>query len=209
MIPSFPAPDSLDGQLWLGLLIKGTDLANNIWAEVNEDVLQALRQRTLEHIQGVSTLRIAVEFRKIQYLQTVGVLSDGSVLRIRRSISTIHTEATRLTAVTMRYGEAYPLLFQNQFLLGSAGVVTKIAKGLSWWQNLSSLRERFAAYCHNVRIMCDSAEPALLSIALQNLLADCPGWPPAIRNAMGIIQTTPLFDPNPLGLYEGGGTDCE
>jgi hypothetical protein len=208
MIPSFPAPDSLDGLLWRSLLVHGTDLANDIWAEVNEDVLRALRQRTLEYIQGVSALRIAVEFRKIQYLQTGSALPDGSVLRIRRSISIIHTEATRLTAVTMRYGEAYPTLFQSRFLRYGASGVILLAKGLSWWENLDTLRRRFAAYCHNVSNMCDGGEPALLSIALQNLVADFPGWPLAIRNAMGIFRTTPLFDPNPLGLYEGGGNDC-
>ncbi len=209
VVPAIPQPDSLDGQLWTSLLIQATDFTKDVWAEVNKPVLLALRQRTLEHIQGVTSLRIAIEFRKIQYLQVVGILSDGSVLRIRRAVSIIHTEATKLTAITMRYGEAFPSLFQNRFLLKASSGIGNIAKGLSWWQNLTDFRERFQAYCHNVRNMCDAAEPALLSITIQSMLADCPGWSQAVKNAMGILQTTPLFDPNPLGLYEGGGTDCE
>ncbi len=57
-------------------------------------------------------------------------------------------------------------------------------------------------------ILCqrDLAAPVLLSLKIQEFLSSIPGMPGGL-----ISTTTPIFDPCPLGFYEGGSgswQDC-
>jgi hypothetical protein len=71
---------------------------------------------------------------------------------------------------------------------------------------MEDFRERILDYLSDVWNQRDLAAPALLSLKIQEFLSSIPGMPGGL-----ISTTTPIFDPCPLGFYEGGSgswQDC-
>jgi hypothetical protein len=193
-------PDGLDGQLWKNVMLNGTELASDVWAKVNPDVLNVLRQRTLEYLRVESLLRISVQCRRIQTLMTMAD-SQGRLLQVKRAVSRIHTEITKLRAITVVYGNRFPNDWVGRFLRGAGRVATCINlydDFVDFWQKLQDYRSEVALHI-------DCTAPAFLSLSIQQLLVDMPGLSQAAKNALSFFGTTPLFDPNPLGWYDNGG----
>lgn len=184
------------------------DFADNLWGEIEEPVLQALRHRTYEYASATAKMRVAYACRQIQWLEyhrsNVGD-QPGLRMRIQKQTSIVHTEITKTTAVDATYIAKYPADG-----LRYVGKVIKRVQWLSFAMNLpgemEDFRERILDYLSDVWNQRDLAAPALLSLKIQEFLSSIPGMPGGL-----ISTTTPIFDPCPLGFYEGGSgswQDC-
>jgi hypothetical protein len=202
-------PDPDDAATYRALISLGTSMAGHLWGQINEPLLQALRQRTLEYVAAVTKMKISYYSREIQWLEyqrlSLGANHPGLLLRIQGRASMIHTELTKTTAIHLEYVDRYPT--QGIRYAG------KVIRGVQWLSfavnlpdNLQQLRERITDYRNDVRLHQDTAGPALLSLKIQEFISSIPGMPGGL-----ISTTTPIFDPCPLGFYDGGGgswRDC-
>jgi hypothetical protein len=201
-------PDSLDGQLYRQIMLKGTRLLANekIWARVRPEILALLRNRTLEHVSAVSMMKISYYCREIQWMNyimiTQGQQYPGLMLRIQNRMCLIHTEITRITAIHTVYVDRYPNL----------NYVSKVLKGVTWFSfgyslatGFGDFRNYVSDYQRDVRNHQDLGAAALLSVKAQQLITSIPKMPTWVKVALS--PTVPYFDPCPLGEYEGGG-DC-
>jgi hypothetical protein len=201
-----PDPDDLFG--YREMLSLATDFADNLWGEIEEPVLQALRHRTYEYASATAKMRVAYACRQIQWLEyhrsNVGD-QPGLRMRIQKQTSIVHTEITKTTAVDATYIAKYPA--------DGLRYVGKVIKGVQWLSfamnlpgEMEDFRERILDYLSDVWNQRDLAAPALLSLKIQEFLSSIPGMPGGL-----ISTTTPIFDPCPLGFYEGGSgswQDC-
>jgi hypothetical protein len=201
-----PDPDDLSGYRQLMSMV--TDFADILWGEVDETVLDLLHQRTYEYVSVTAKMRASYACRQIQWLEyhrlNVGD-QPGLRLRIQKQVSIIHTEMSKMGAINARYLYRYPT-----DALRYLGKVVKGVQWLSFAYNLQNLPEEFKDYLLDYRSdilnQRDWAAPALLSLKIQEYLSSIPGMPGGL-----ISTTTPLFDPCPLGFYEGGSgswQDC-
>lgn len=198
----FQEPDAGDGTLYRDILLESTDLAKETWAHVNKDVLNALSSRTLEYVSAVSRLRISVECRKIQWWQWVQINQGATPaisMRIKKSVSIVHTEMTKIVAIQTKYATKFPNLNWVGKVLGPAGT---LACGASLYYDFPDLIDAINGYRADVRNHQDTAGPALLSVTVQSMLQDIPGLPNWLIVALD--PSIPLFDPVPLGFYDGG-----
>jgi len=200
-------PDPDDATSYRALISLATSLSGKLWGQINEPLLQALRQRTLEYVSCTTKMKISYACREIQWLEyqrlSLGANHPGLLLRIQHRASVIHTEMTKSTAIHMEYVDRYPT--------DGLRYVGKVLKGVQWLSfavklpdNLQQLRERIFDYLKDVELHRDTAGPALLSLQLQAFISSIPGMPGGL-----ISTTTPIFDPCPLGFYEGGGGSWE
>jgi len=202
-------PDLDDAATYRALITLATSLSGHLWGQINEPLLQALRQRTLEYVSGVTKMKISYYCREIQWLEyqrlSLGENHPGLLLRIQHRASVIHTEMTKTTAIHLEYVDRYPtqgIRYAGKVLRG----VQWLAFAVNLPDNLQQLRERIIDYRNDVRLHQDTAGPALLSMKLQEFISSIPGMPSGL-----ITTTTPIFDPCPLGFYDGGGgswQDC-
>jgi hypothetical protein len=122
-------------------------------------------------------------------------------MQIKRSVSIIHSEMTKITAITVRYGTQYPSDWVGRFLTGANRLATAIklySDFTDFWQKLQDYRGEVARHV-------DCTAPEFLSLSIQQILGDTPGLPNAAKNALGFFATTPIFVPNPLLWYDQGG----
>lgn len=200
-------PDPDDGTSYRALMSLATTWAEDLWGEINQPLLQALRQRTLEYASATTKMSISYRCREIQWLEyqrlSLGNNHPGIWLRVQHRASFIHTEMTKTTAIHLEYVDRYPtqgLRYAGKVLRG----VQWLSFAVSLPEDLQSLRERITDWQNDVRLEQDTAGPALLSIKIQEFISSIPGMPAGL-----ISTTTPIFDPCPLGFYEGGGGGWE
>jgi hypothetical protein len=195
-------PDPIDADFYRSILFQATQVANGTWTEINETVLEALSAKTLEYIHAVSMIRIHRECRKIQYYQYLlaqGANSQAILMRIRKSVSLLHTEKTIITAVEVRYATHYPNL---DWLGRSVRCAGFVACGASWYYNWPSLLQNWRDYRADVRNHRNWGAADILSSQIQSMLQDLPGLRAWL--AIGLNPTIPIFSLNgPLGWYDG------
>jgi len=206
-------PESADGVSYRNLLLNVTKFtapaagfADTAWSQIKEPVLQLLRKRTLEYLSATVKMRIAYYCRDIQWLEYTK-LKLGSVpgieMRIRRRLSIIHTEFTKLVAINIRSAVYYPNAFDY------VGKIIRFVEWLSFACNLpDELRQLWedylVPYFEDVRDRRSTTAAMLLSLKIQELFNSIP-------NLLPIPTADPIFWPCPLGLYEGGDAtpqDC-
>ena len=121
-------------------------------------------------------------------------------MRIKKSASIIHTEMTKITAIQMKFIQRFPNLNWVGKVLGPAST---LAGGASLYYSYPDLVDAINGYQSDVRRHVDEAGPAILSCTIQSMLSDIPGMPTWAK--VMLYPSIPLFDPNPLGWYDGGG----
>jgi len=195
-------PNPADGLLYRSILFSATDLARDVWAHVNEDVLEALSSQTLEYLHAVSMLKIQREVRLIQYDQYLlaqGANSSGILMRIRTSESRIQTEITKVTAIDMQFVRKYPNLDWIGNCLEAESYLTCAA---SWYYDWPDLAEDVEAYESDVRNQTYAAAADILSSQIQSMLQELPGLQEWM--VIALDPTVPIFSLNgPLGWYDG------
>jgi hypothetical protein len=203
----FQEPDPADGILYRNILFHSTDLADKIWATINPDVLNALGSKTLEYVSTVSMMKIQMEAREIQlleYAEVHGANGASVALQIQRRESIIHTEITKIVAVDLRYVQHFPDLDWVDRALRMGGF---LAIGASLVEETPEILNAYQGYHTDVQNHQDTAGAALLSSNVQEALID-------FLNAFSVpgiefleielSPDTPIFDPDPLGWYDGG-----
>jgi hypothetical protein len=195
-------PDPDDGLTYRDLLFSGTDIAHDLWADINEDVVEALSSQSLEYVHAVSMIKIQREVRLIQYEQYLlaqGANSSGILMRMRKSASIIHTEITKVTAIDIQYVHKYPNLDWIGRALTAANCLTCAA---SWYYDWPDLQWYIQDYESDVRHGRDSGAADILSSQLQMMLQEIPGLPTWL--SVGLDPTIPILSLNgPLGMYNG------
>jgi hypothetical protein len=198
----FQKPDSADGDLYRDILIEATELAPEIWAKIDKQVLQALRSKTIEYIHAVSLLKIHRECRRIQhyqYLIAQGANRQAMLMRIRRSVSIVHTEITKVSAIHIEYVHRYPNLDWISRGLRAGG---RLACAAAWYYNWPALMDAVRDYKIDVRNHQNFGAADILSSTIQSMLQDLPGLPNWL--VIGLDPTIPIFSLNgPLGWYDG------
>jgi hypothetical protein len=172
-------PDNQDLALIENILIEATDTAADVWkkAKVSQNLYQ-LTQNSLVHLQYRSLQRAVVQFRQLQLIVTAQPLPQGILLRTRRALAVIHTEATIFREVTFELGRRFPL--HDAFAKSGAWVAGagRVAQCLSIYNNIMQAWPLLEQYLFDVRRQCDSGASAeLLGYALAQLADDIqPGF---------------------------------
>jgi len=167
-------PDDQDLALIQNILIEATDTAADVWkkAKVSENLYQ-LTQNSLVYLQYRSVQRAVVQFRQLQLIVTAQPLPQGLLLRTRRALAVIHTEATIFREVTFELGRRFPL--HDAFAKSGAWVAGagRVAQCLSIYNNITQTWPLLVQYLYDVRNQCDSGASAhLLGYALAQLADD-------------------------------------
>jgi len=167
-------PDDQDLALLQNILIEATDTANEIWkkAKVSENIY-LLTQNSLVHLQYRSVQRAVVQFRRLQLIVTAQPLPQGILLRTRRAMAVIHTEATIFREATFELGRRFPL--HDAFAKSGAWLagVGRFAQCVSIVNNIQQAWPLFVQYLIDIRNDCDSGASAdLLGFALAQLADD-------------------------------------
>ncbi len=172
-------PDNQDLALIENILIEATDTAAEVWkkAKVSENLYQ-LTQNSLVYLQYRSVQRAVVQFRQLQLIVTAQPLPQGVLLRTRRALAVIHTEATLFREATFELGRRFPL--HDAFAKSGALVATagRFAQCLSIYNNIMQAWPLLVQYLYDIRNQCDSGASAhLLGFALAQLADDIqPGF---------------------------------
>jgi hypothetical protein len=168
-------PDDQDLALIQTLVLTATSLADDIWqkAKISENLHQ-LTANSLVYLQYRSAQRVLIEFKTIQITQQQIPLPQGTLLRMRRSLAVVHTEATVFRSVTFELGQRYPghdaFARSGAKILGAAG---KFAQCLSIINNAKQTWPLLEQYLYDVRARCDSGASAdLLGFALAQMADD-------------------------------------
>lgn len=199
-------PDQ-DWELYRDIMYKSTDLAHHIWGKVNKQVLESLSSKSLEYVYATSVMKVHIQCRQIQYyhaLQTAGVNQPGLLLRIQKCESTIHTEITKEVAISLRYVKAYPNLDWVNRILGWGG---RAAVCASLLEQAPQIMDAAQGYLLDVHKHQNTAGAALFSSYSQQALIDYLNLfhVPGIEFIqVELSPETPIFDPIPLGMYDGG-----
>ncbi len=211
----FQKPDPEDGELYKSILVSSTDFAAHTWAEVKDEVIEGLSSKTLEYVQATSMLKVQLQVRQIQTLQYAkinGANGAGIDLMIQKRASIIHTEMTKITAINLQYLKRFPDLNWLGRCLKAGGF---FADGFTLANDdLPNLLESYRGYAADVRNHQDTAGPALFSSWIQQTMIDTINGVTLFLFIPGIeyleielSPDVPIFDPNPLGWYDGGSGD--
>lgn|GEM_PF-1961665 len=172
-------PDNQDLALIQNILIEATDTAAEVWkkAKVSENLYQ-LTQNSLVYLQYRSVQRAVIQFRQLQLIVTAQPLPQGILLRTRRALAVIHTEATIFREVTFELGRRFPL--HDAFAKSGAWVAGagRVAQCLSIYNDIMQAWPLLEQYLFDVQRQCDSGASAeLLGYALAQLADDIqPGF---------------------------------
>jgi hypothetical protein len=195
-------PDPADGELYRNILLKSPDIAHGVWAEINTDVLNALRSDTLEYVHAVSMMKIQLKARQIQWLlyeESQGANGAGMALQVQGCENVIEAEYTKITAIDIRYSTTYPDLDWVDRSLFAAGFLSCAA---SWYEDYPDLMLDVRDYTSEVRRHTDEGGADILSSQIQSMMEDLPGLPVGFYYALD--PTVPIFSLyGPLGWYDG------
>ncbi len=131
---------------------------------------------------------------------------------IQKRASIIHTEMTKITAINLQYLKRFPDLNWLGRCLKAGGF---FADGFTLANDdLPNLLESYRGYAADVRNHQDTAGPALFSSWIQQTMIDTINGVTLFLFIPGIeyleielSPDVPIFDPNPLGWYDGGSGD--
>jgi len=196
-VASVLEPDNADLALLQNILLEATDLTADIWkkAKVSENLFQ-LTQNSLVHLQYRSVQRALVQLRTVQLIQTTIPLPHGVLLRTKRVLSIVHTEATIFREATFELGRRFPFhdgLAKSGALIAGAG---RFAQGISLINNAKQTWPLLEQYLFDVRRQCDSGASAdLLGFGLAQMADDLqPGF---VLFPFPLILGSILCDVNP------------
>jgi Bacterial TSP3 repeat len=194
-------PDPADGFSYRNLWLKAPDIADDVWGEINEPLIELLKSDTLEYVSETSLLKIHYECRHIQWLEydeSVAGKTSGLELQIKHSENIIYAEYTKITAIDLEYMTHYPNLDWIDRGLGAAGF---LAGGISLVDDWPDLVDDVNGYMSDVRNHTWTAGDDLLSVQLQQMMQELPGFP---GWPLGLSADVPIWSPYPLGDYDGG-----
>lgn len=167
-------PDDEDSGFLQNILIESTDTSADVWkkAKISENLHQ-LTKNSLVYLQYRSVERIVVRLRMLQIIQTQTPLPQGVLLRTRRTLAVVHTEATVFRAATFELGQRYPghdAFAKSGALVAGGG---RFAQCLSIYNNALQTWPYLEQYLYDVLAECDSgASSDLLGYALAQLADD-------------------------------------
>ena len=202
----FQEPD-VSAEFYRELVLEAPDLAHDIWTEIKEPVLESLSSKTLEYLQATSVMKVELECRRLQTLQAVYGIEysqPGALMRAERSESIIEMEITKEVSIDLEYAKHYPDLDWVGKMLGIAG---RLAVAVSLVEDALNVYDKYQGYHQDVQNHVDQAGPAHFSESLQQALVDFISTTHIpFQEALDIEldPTYPIFDPIPLGLYDGG-----
>jgi hypothetical protein len=190
-------PDPLDGDLYRHLILDAPHLADHIWHEIDDSVLELLHPKTLLYIHAESMLEIHLEYRQIQKLMYLEA-QIGKQAAIEAKIAVceniIEADMTKITAVDVQIVKVYPDLGWASYSLHAAGF---LATAISWYEEYPRLLQLVKDYEGDVRNHRNTASAGLLSCEIQDLARDLD--PYFLTCGAGYI----LYSPDPLGWYDG------
>jgi len=197
-----PAPDPADAELLRTILLQATSTTGTIWqkARVSENLTQ-LTSQTLVHLQYRCNYRIWVQVRRIQMMQVAGVTPQGVLLRARRAVSIIHTEATILRSATLelgrRTGDGW--MKAGRFFRAAGRMASVVSASFTF---RDQVYPQLLDYYRDVRRRCDNNEPTalLLAYALGNMTDAFAGG----FQAIGAWQVYWLL----LSMFDGYESSC-
>lgn len=167
-------PDNQDLGLLQNILITSTSTSADIWekAKVSENLHQ-LTKNSLVYLQYRSMQRVVVQLRMLQIIQTQTPFPQGVLLRTRRALAVVHTEATVFRAATFELGQRFPL--HDAFAKSGTRIagIGRFAQCVSIYNNVLQTWPYLEQYLHDVLVECDSgASSDLLGYALAQLADD-------------------------------------
>ena len=174
---STPLPDSSNGGLeWSDVLLDSTELLGDTWKEARvSENLHSLARESLVHLQYRSTYRIWAQVRRMQIIQTAIPMPQGILLRTKRALASIHTEATILRHVHIELNLRFP--WHNAFA-NCGSFVIGTGKAASVWSAGSTAVNYVYPfgkdYIRDVGRRCDGSgeSAALLAYALAYMADD-------------------------------------
>jgi hypothetical protein len=198
----------MEKELVRNIVLQGTTIAHKTWTKINKQVLEALSSQSLEYAYAVSAMRVHAEVRHIQrvhaLLQLPGANQQGIMLQIMRSQSIIHTEMTKQTAIFLRYVKTYPELARIDRTLRWAGRLSSV---ISLYNMRHELWDADLQWQNDIRLHTWTGGSSIFSSEIQMAIIEFlnlfPPIPVLAALQIELDPSIPLFEPNPLGWYDG------
>ena len=164
-----PNPDPADGLLdWNEILNQATGTAGNIWKEAQVSAkLNTLRQPSLVYLQHRSFHRITMHYRQLQLMVVAQQLPQGTLLRVKPVLASIHTEATILRHTTLQIATRFPALDAFARIGRFVPVIGGMASVLSAYSSAQeNVVPAWNQYLFDIWRRCDDSADSALFLAV-------------------------------------------